>query len=466
MIPRALVWLRRDYRLVDHQALLHAMKQSQQVYVCFVYDPHILSQLDPDDRRISFIMDAIRSVDAVLNQYGSRLIVRYGPPEEKIPEIIQQFNINALFFNRDYEPYAVLRDTRIATIVSVPVHTVKDSVMVEKDEIRTNQGGYYTVFTPFKKKWLSQLNAHLMAAEPPRNDFTGVFGPVHEESSIQETRWFNLMGFTGMRSAILGGREPALRALEAFKSTMHAYHETRNYPGLNGTSQLSPYIRFGCLSIRECISAAMALPSPGADVWLSELIWRDFYQMVCATHPTCDTQAIKPAYDAIEWEGREAWFRAWCDGQTGYPIVDAAMRQLNQTGFMHNRCRMIVASFLCKTLLIDWRKGESYFAKQLLDFDFASNNGGWQWSSSSGCDAQPYFRIFNPYAQSERFDSNGDYIRDYCPELRHLPNRQIHCPPVLSNYPSPIVDYKTMRQRALAMYAVVQASSTDGSGGT
>ena len=274
-----------------------------------------------------------------------------------------------------------------------------------------------------------------------------------ENANIQDNKWYKLMGFNNFNSLIKGGRKAGLEKLTEFKKYIHDYDRDRDYPALNKTSRLSVYLRFGCISIRECVEFALQHSSVGAQIWLSELIWRDFYQMVCATHPNCDKQAIKPVYDTIQWQGKEEWFIAWCNGQTGFPIVDAAMRQLNQTGFMHNRCRMITASFLCKTLLIDWRKGETYFAKQLLDFDFASNNGGWQWSSSSGCDAQPYFRIFNPYSQSQKFDASGDYIRTYCPELNDCNNKDIHKPEPLNGYPKPIVDYKTMREKALEMYS-------------
>ena len=280
---------------------------------------------------------------------------------------------------------------------------------------------------------------------------------VEEDSSIHDDRWFDLMGFTNKSCFLPGGRSHALAAMQAFKSMIDGYHVDRDFPDLNRTSQLSPYIRFGCVSIRELVTFAVTFESEGADIWLSELVWRDFYHMIVATHPNCHQSSIKPAYDRIEWEGSDDHFDAWCQGQTGFPIVDAAMRQLNTTGLMHNRCRMIVASFLCKTLLVDWRKGEAYFAKKLLDFDFAANNGGWAWASSSGCDAQPYFRIFNPTSQSQKFDASGAYIRKYCPELAHLSNKDIHLPPPTPGYPAQIVDYKKNRQAALDMYSVVKS---------
>ncbi len=448
-----LIWLRRDYRLDDNTAVIQALKQCTSVVVCFIYDKNILDPLPKQDQRIAFIMNALREVDQELEKKQSKLVVRYGDPLTEIPELIQTFNIDALFFNRDYEPYAKDRDQNIHDIVNVPIKTFKDSVVFEKDEVLSKEGNYYRVFTPYKNQWLRLVNHNPIYNESSN---LGVFSTISEESNIQDDRWYDLLGFTKKTSFLPGGRSYGLAQLSKFKRDINEYDSHRDFPSLNKTSNLSPYIRFGCISIREMVSVAIEAASTGANVWLSELIWRDFYQMIIATHPNCQVESIKPVYDEIVWEGKDEWFDAWCNGQTGFPIVDAAMRQLNTTGLMHNRCRMIVASFLCKTLLLNWRKGEAYFAEKLLDFDFASNNGGWGWASSSGCDAQPYFRIFNPYSQSEKFDSNGDYIRTYCPELAHLSNKEIHNPPVLDHYPTPIVDYKTMRQRALDMYSVVK----------
>lgn len=450
---RGLVWLRRDYRLVDHTALDMGLAQCEQVLVGFVFDPHILKHLKKEDQRISFIIDSLRCVDEELRQYGSRLIIRYGFPEEKIPEIINTYQLDALFFNRDYEPYAQSRDQKVQQVVNIPIHTFKDSVIFEKDEVLTKDGGHYKVFTPYKNQWLSKLNQEIMK---PKSYSNHHFLPVNEDSSIHDNRWFELLGFAITQSFLPGGRPHGLKQLNEFKSKIPSYHIDRDFPDLNRTSNISPYIRFGCLSIRELVMFALHHPSEGADIWLSELIWRDFYQMIVATHPNCHIESVKPAYDLIEWEGQDEDYMAWCNGQTGFPIVDAAMRQLNTSGLMHNRCRMIVASFLCKTLLVNWRKGEAYFAEKLLDFDFASNNGGWGWASSSGCDAQPYFRIFNPTSQSKKFDPNGRYIKIYCPELAHLSSKEIHDPPPTDGYSAPIVDYKLNRQRALAMYSVVK----------
>ncbi len=448
-----LVWLRRDYRLDDNTALIQALNQCNSVIVCFIYDKNILNPLPKQDQRIAFIMNSLREVDKELEKKQSKLVVRYGTPLTEIPELIKKFKVDALFFNRDYEPYAKKRDQKINKIVNIPIKTFKDSVIFEKDEVLSKEGKSYKVFTPYKNQWLRLFNDDLFdRKDTPQGKFCNIL----EESNIQDDRWYDLLGFTKKNSFLPGGRSHGIKQLLMFKKDINDYDQKRDFPNLNKTSNLSPYIRFGCISIREMVNIAIERPSTGANVWLSELIWRDFYQMIVATHPNCQIESIKPIYDEIAWEGKEEWFDAWCKGQTGFPIVDAAMRQLNTTGLMHNRCRMIVASFLCKTLLINWRRGEAYFAKKLLDFDFASNNGGWGWASSTGCDAQPYFRIFNPYSQSEKFDSNGDYIRTYCPELADLSRKEIHNPPVLNNYPSPIVDYKTMRQRALNMYSVVK----------
>ncbi len=453
LYKKGLVWLRRDYRLDDNTAVIKALELCETVVICFIYDKNILDPLPKHDQRIAFIMNALREVDRELEKEQSKLVVRYGDPIDKIPEVIKAFNIDAIFYNRDYEPYAVKRDLKIDEIALIPVHSYKDAVIFEKDEVLSKEGNHYKVFTPYKNQWLRLFNHKPLNH---KSSPSGKYSEIPEESNIQDDRWYDLMGFETKSSFLPGGRSHARKQIENFKNDISNYDNNRDFPSLNKTSNLSPYIRFGCISIREMVNVAINTPSSGAEVWLSELIWRDFYQMIVATHPGCQVESIKPVYDEIIWEGKEEWFDAWCNGQTGFPIVDAAMRQLNTTGLMHNRCRMIVASFLCKTLLINWRKGEAYFAEKLLDFDFASNNGGWGWASSSGCDAQPYFRIFNPYSQSEKFDSNGDYIRTYCPELAHLSDKDIHQPPAVRNYPSPIVDYKTMRQRALAMYSIVK----------
>jgi deoxyribodipyrimidine photo-lyase len=451
IVDLGLVWIRRDFRLFDHHALTMAAKTSKKIIACFIFDPTILNGLSKNDPRISFIMDCLKEIDAEIRTYGSKLIIRYGQPIVQLQEIITEYHVNALFYNRDYEPYAQQRDQMIDRRLTIPVHSFKDAVIFEKDEIKSKAGGYYTVFTPYKNAWLSAFRS-------PQKFTVSVFNfaVVNEESGIHQNQWFDRLGFNSVNCRMKGGRIPALAALHQFKKNILNYNVNRDYPSRNATSQLSPYLRFGCISIRELVQFSCEFSGDGPMVWLSELIWRDFYQMICHTHPNCHNVSIKPEYDNIQWRGTSAHFEAWSKGQTGVPIIDAAMRELNTTGLMHNRCRMIVASFLCKTLLVNWRLGEAYFAKKLLDFDFASNNGGWAWASSSGCDAQPYFRIFNPYLQSKKFDPAGDYIRKYCPELAHLNVSQIHDPPFVKGYPLPIVNYSDNRKKALEMYAVVK----------
>ena len=440
---RGLVWIRRDYRLIDHHALFKAKNECEEIFVCFIFDSNILDNLRKNDQRIAFIIQALREIDNELRQHHGKLIIRYGKPSEKIKEIITAFNINALFFNRDYEPYAKQRDENIKQCINIPIYTFKDSVVFEKGEITTKTNQYYKVFTPYKNEWLKQLTAPLI------KDYTSDqhnYGSVTEESSIHDDRWFRLLGFNRTTCTLPGGRSHGLKLLNCFKSSIHTYDEDRDYPHLNQTSNLSPYIRFGCISIREMVRFAMQFKSSGSAIWLSELIWRDFYQMITDTHPNCDKASIKPEYDKIKWLGNDDLFNAWCSGQTGVPIIDAAMRQLNTTGLMHNRCRMIVASFLCKTLLVNWRKGEAYFAEKLLDFDFASNNGGW---------GGPHHQVVmhNPISEFLiRICNLKNLIQmeitfQYCQELKHLNNKEIHNPPNVNGYPSPVVDYKINRQK-------------------
>ena len=452
MYKHGLIWLRRDLRLVDNQALNQAAACSQQMSVVFVLDTCILQSLPPTDQRVAFIMDAIRDIHADLVAQGSGLIVVHGDPVVAIPAIVQELGVDAVFFNRDYEPYAVKRDAMVMERVGVPVHTAKDTVIFESNEVLSKTGTTYKVYTPYKNQWLREFSSRPVV---PLGELSQpVWASIPEGVTVYSDNWYSRLGFTNRQAFLPGGRKPALARMAQWASRMGGYHTYRDIPSLAHTSMLSPYIRFGCVSIRELVAMAWRYKGDaGADVWLSELIWRDFYQMIVATHPQCDRQSIKPEYVAIPWEGRSEWFEAWCAGQTGYPIVDAAMRQLNTTGLMHNRCRMIVASFLCKTLLVDWRRGEAYFAEKLLDFDFASNNGGWGWASSSGCDAQPYFRIFNPTLQSQKFDPDGHYSRQYCPELAGLNAKQIHAPQGVLAYPEPIVDYADMRQRALVLFS-------------
>jgi deoxyribodipyrimidine photo-lyase len=459
---KTLCWIRRDLRLHDHNALSHALKSGATV-VAFIFDEHILNKLkNKSDRRITFIYDSLVEIEKELQKKGSSLVVRFGKPEEEIPQICEEFKINKVFFNRDYEPYAKKRDelvTKKLKALGIEFESFKDAVFFEKHEILTGSSSIYKVFTPYKNKWLEKFNESGKIIADFHCDLKKLH-PFINKKNILTTDWYPIIGFQPTAALLKGGGKEALKRLATFEKHINQYKEARDFPAIDGTSNLSVYIRFGNLSVRDMIRSGIAHRSEGAQTWLSEIIWRDFYHMILETHPHIEKESFKREYDQIKWLGTDEHFRAWCEGKTGFPIVDAAMRCLNETGMMHNRLRMIVASFLCKILLVDWRKGEQYFATHLLDFDLAANNGGWQWSSSSGCDAQPYFRIFNPYTQSEKFDSEGLFIKKWVPELAHAKGKEIHRPDGLlfSQYPMPIVSYEKNRQRCLDMYSIIKKS--------
>ena len=483
----ALVWLRRDLRLYDQAALHHALKQHQQVWVCFIFDTTILNPLlskgQGFDRRVDFIWQTIQDLDKTLRAQGGGIIARHGNPTELIPTLAKQLGVQAVFTNHDYEPSAMLRDEAIAQTLAmdgVGFQHFKDQVIFEKSEVLTNSETVFSVFTPYKNAWLKKLNPpdlEPFVCDLPNPGLQGRYAPIPKsvDTGIPS---LESMGFrpTGIEKYLPPSQRGAELFLSDFLKRIDQYNIGRDFPATKGVSYLSTYLRFGLLSIRGLVREAhrrMLAGSLGASTWLSELIWRDFYFMILANHPRlADGQSFKPDYDKIVWEqGAKAQklFKAWCDGQTGYPLVDAAMYQLNQSGYMHNRLRMVVASFLCKDLGIDWRWGEQYFAEHLNDFEFASNNGGWQWASSSGCDAQPYFRIFNPITQSERFDGDGKFIRRYIPALEKLSNKSIHAPWLAGqleleaagivlgkDYPRPIVDHDEARKATLIRYNVVK----------
>ncbi len=483
----ALVWLRRDLRLYDQAALHHALKQHQQVWVSFIFDTTILNPLlsrgQGFDRRVDFIWQTIEDLDQTLRAQGSGIIVRHGNPTELIPTLAKQLGVQAVFTNHDYEPSAILRDETIAQTLAtdgVGFQHFKDQVIFEKSEVLTNSETVFSVFTPYKNAWLKKLipsDLEPFVSDLPHAGLQGRYASIPNsiDTGIPS---LESMGFrpTGIEKYLPPSQRGAELFLSDFLKRIDQYNIGRDFPATKGVSYLSTYLRFGLLSIRGLVREAhrrMLAGSLGASTWLSELIWRDFYFMILANHPRlADGQSFKPDYDKIVWEqGTKAQklFKAWCDGQTGYPLVDAAMHQLNQSGYMHNRLRMVVASFLCKDLGIDWRWGEQYFAEHLNDFEFASNNGGWQWASSSGCDAQPYFRIFNPITQSERFDGEGKFIRRYIPALEKLSNKSIHAPWLAGqleleaagivlgkDYPRPIVDHDEARKATLIRYNVVK----------
>ena len=472
-LSRGLMWFRRDLRIADNRALFQALRQCKTVYCLFVFDTHILSELAPDDRRVAFIDECIKDLDDQLKISGSGLIVRHGEPQDIIPAIAQQLNVNAVFAGSDYEPQAKARDQQVGTSLKADNRELllfKDQVIFDTDEILNGQGLPYRVFTAYKNAWLKTLHSEHYAAASI-DIHAGALAPVPralaQRPSLQD------IGFIPPANPvpIAPGSQGAQTVLQDFLPRMDAYNAKRDFPALRGPSYLSVHLRFGTISIRTLVQAAfaaMSAGSQGAATWLSELIWRDFYFMILHHFPQVVDHAFNAKYDAIEWEsGPEAeyHFQAWCEGNTGYPIVDAGMRQLNQTGYMHNRLRMIVASFLTKDLGIDWKSGERYFALKLNDFDLAANNGGWQWAASTGCDAQPYFRIFNPITQSKKFDPDGNFIRRYVPELASLSGKHIHAPwtageQILAaaqidlgrTYPRPIVDHNAARRIALARY--------------
>jgi len=468
----ALFWFRRDLRVTDNAGLYRALTAAKHVYCVFVFDRGILDELpSKHDRRVEFIWESVAELKQSLQALGGDLIVRHAFADTAIPELARQLKVGCVFTNDDYEPSAIARDARVCKTLAksgIDFHAVKDTVIFEKREVLTLAGGTYSIFTPYKNAWLKKISDYYLKPYPVR----AYAGSLAKSRAAEPLPSLESVGFerTNLKAlGVKGGESGAHALLEDFVDRIDDYRETRNFPAVKGVSFLSVHNRFGTISIRRLTSIAYAetlrKKNPGAETWLSELIWRDFYFQILYHHPHVARSAFRPEYDAIKWPNDQALFAAWCGGCTGYPIVDAAMRQLNQTGYMHNRLRMIVASFLTKDLLIDWRRGEKYFAEHLNDFDLAANNGGWQWAASTGCDAQPYFRIFNPVTQSERFDPQGKFIRRHVPELAGVPDRYIHAPWTLppveqqargsvigADYPAPVVDHAVQRGRALAMY--------------
>jgi deoxyribodipyrimidine photo-lyase len=472
----ALVWFRRDLRAEDHAALSHALRAARSVWCAFVFDRNILEPLPRADRRVEFIRDSLAALDEALAQQGGGLVVLRGDPVDEIRRLALELRVTAVYANHDDEPYARSRDARVRSVLAeagIDFRTRKDHVIFERDEVLTATGTPYGVFTPYKRAWLARLAPEHLAAHAVAAHAASL-APAPEGRRGMPA--LADLGFeaTNLRTHLEPGARGAARLLDDFMGRIDRYGETRDFPAVEGPSYLSVHLRFGTVSIRALARAAyerMQAGSRGAEVWLSELIWRDFYHQVLHHHPHVVERAFRPEYDAVQWEqgaGADAAFAAWCAGRTGYPLVDAAMRQLNETGYMHNRLRMVTASFLTKDLGLDWRRGERYFALQLNDFDLAANNGGWQWAASTGTDAQPYFRIFNPVSQSERFDARGDFIRRYVPELAKLTTAAIHAPwraaidelaaagvRLGQTYPAPIVDHALARKRTLQRYAVV-----------
>lgn len=423
----SIFWLRRDLRLEDNAALWMALKSGFPVLPIFIFDREILEKLPSKrDARVLFIHQEIARLKKELEKLGSSLWIFYGSPQQAFEELVTNFEIAKVFANCDYEPYARKRDREIFEFLQaqgVEFKGAKDQVIFEKNEIVKDDGKPYVVFTPYSRKWKSLLNELYLKSYPTKKYFKNFY----QTSPFKLPSLFDI-GFEGFDFEF-PDREIDIKIIEA-------YAANRDFPALRGTSRISLHLRFGTVSIRDLVNGAILV----SEKWLDELIWRDFYQMILYHFPHSATQAFKSQYDRVEWCNDKTDFEKWCQGKTGYPIVDAGMRELNETGFMHNRVRMVVASFLTKHLLIDWRWGEKYFAEKLLDYDMASNVGGWQWAAGSGCDAAPYFRIFNPESQTEKFDPDLKYIKKWLPEFGS------------KNYPTPIIDHKFARQRCLAAY--------------
>lgn len=455
MKKRALVWLRRDLRLHDHLPLVQAASLAEEVAVAFVFDTKILEKLhDTDDRRLTFIHQSLQEVDELLRAKGSKLVVLHGDAREEIPRLAKTLGTSWVVAGRDYEPAAKARDAAVAkTLASAGTEfvSVKDQVIFEGLEVQTKTASAFKVFTPYANAWKKRLSPADWEEQAPARKIP--FAPAAALKAGLEDWTLKALGFKENSLWLEPGAKAGAKRLAKFSARIADYKKARDYPGAEGTSGLSVHLRFGTVSIRDCVRLALRHKGVGAETWLNELIWRDFYQMILDQFPHVVKGSFREQYAKIEWPGKEAHFKAWCEGRTGYPIVDASMRHFNETGWMHNRMRMVVASFLTKDLLVSWQKGEAYFARYLLDFDLAANNGGWQWSASTGCDAQPYFRIFNPYSQSEKFDADGAFIRRHVPELKHLRGKEIHQPPEgTRGYPAPIVDHSEQRKHALALF--------------
>ncbi len=465
-----LVWLRRDLRVHDHPALAESLKDNDTTYVVFVFDSEVLNPIrkyTTVDTRLHFIAESLAEIQQELNKAGGQLIVLEGNPITEIPELVTQLGVDTLYFNRDYAPYATDRDAYVSKAIQDQgklVRDFRDHVCMEPNDVLNLQGLPYKVFTPYSKAWKKTLSEQ--KSEP---DYTVKLTKLGETDKypILDTveALLDLAGFQSSPAYLKGGSQAGLTRLQQFAPYLGQYKANRDFPALDKTSMLSVYIRHGCISVRDMLSLAMSESNVGAETWLNELIWREFYQMIAYHYPHVKGHTFQEKYRDLEFPYDEQLLQAWKDGMTGFPIVDAAMRCFNETGWMHNRLRMVVSSFFCKILLLDWRHGERYFRLGLLDYEFASNNGGWQWAAGTGCDAAPYFRIFNPTTQSQKFDKEGKFIRQWCPELNALDNKSIHEPHApnnsssslfIGNYPAPIVDYKSRRQEALALYKSVQ----------
>lgn len=422
--PISIFWFRRDLRIEDNTALAEALGKDIPVLPIFIYDRLILNELREDDARVNFIYQTIFKIKETLKNHGSDILCLDGEPVTIWKDMISQFNIVAVYANRDYEPYAMDRDKEISEVLAkkdIPFCSYKDQVIFEENEIVKGDEEPYTVFTPYKNKWLAKFEEkNAIALRIPKLD--NLIKGEYPHLTLEK----------------IGFKKSDIEVLDFDLTQLHLYEDQRDFPYEDITSHLSPHLRFGTISVRQVISSI----DKKYAVFLSELIWREFFMQILFHFPHVVTQNFKSKYDGIQWRNNKEEFKLWCEGRTGYPMVDAGMRQLNETGFMHNRVRMITAGFLCKHLLIDWRWGEGYFAKKLLDYELSSNNGNWQWAAGTGCDAAPYFRIFNPQSQQKKFDKDYKYVRKWIPEFDSF------------EYPDPIVEHKFARERALKAYKI------------
>lgn len=431
---KSIFWFRRDLRIDDNAGLYKALKFSESVCPVFIFDKNILDDLsNRKDARVHFIYDQIKKIKEQFQDKGGDLKVYYGEPKEIWAKILEDYEPNAVFVNRDYEPYAKKRDEEVAKFLKskkIDFLDFKDQVIFESNEVRKDDGDPYVVFTPYKRRWLSRINSK---GEGTNSYYLKAYPSEEYLDSLLQCDTSDIialeeMGFSPSDIDIPSKKVP--------QGIIKKYDTQRNFPAINGTSKLGIHFRFGTISIRNKARKSMVLN----ETYLSELVWRDFYSNILDVYPHVVEGSFRKKYDRIEWRNNEKEFAAWCRGETGYPMVDAGMRELNTTGYMHNRVRMVVASFLTKHLLIDWKWGEAYFAEKLLDFDLASNNGGWQWAAGCGTDAAPYFRIFNPTSQMDKFDKKKEYIKKWIPEFD------------TEDYAKPIVDHKEARERCLAVY--------------
>ncbi len=418
--PIAYFWFRRDLRIEDNVALSAALQSGKKVQPIFIFDQKILDELPKSDARVQFIHESLAKINDELKQYDSSLRIEFGDPEKIWDKILTVEDVSGIYSNKDYEPYARKRDGAIRDLClthEVGFFRYKDQVIFEEKEVVKDDGTPYTVFTPYKKKWLSHFYNEMTNAHPIENNW-------------------NPSSFDFPSLEDIGFEPSEIRVKKVNLDHIGDYEKLRDFPDKAATSNLSPHLRFGTVSVRKLVAFALKTNA----TFLSELIWREFFMQIIYNFPDVVLHNFKRKYDHIPWRNNKEEFQAWCEGRTGYPMVDAGMRELNETGYMHNRVRMVVASFLCKHLLIDWRWGEAYFAEKLLDFDLSANNGNWQWAAGTGCDAAPYFRVFNPASQQQKFDPDGIYIRKWVKDLDEL------------TYPSPIVEHKVARERAISEY--------------